>query len=105
MDQCTHEVRVRYWEGIIRSCSQRPVGQTAKSWMYENGICEQSYYYWQRKFRTQIVASAAPQLVQLEAVPVTEEVLQIQYRGAELRLPAGVEMDAVSALLCSIQSL
>ena len=35
---------------------------------------------WQRKFRTQIVASAVPQLVQLEAVPVTEEVLQIQYR-------------------------
>ena len=57
------------------------------------------------KFRTQIVASAAPQLVQLEAVPVTEEVLQIQYRGAELRLPAGVDMDAVSALLRSIQSL
>lgn len=53
MDQCTHEVRASYWEGIIRSCSQRPVGQTAKSWMDENGISEQSYYYWQRKFRTQ----------------------------------------------------
>lgn len=53
MDQCTHEVRASYWEGIIKSCSQRPIGQTAKSWMDENGIREQSYYYWQRKFRTQ----------------------------------------------------
>lgn len=53
MDQCTHEVCASYWEGIIKSCSQRPVGQTAKSWMDENGICEQSYYYWQRKFRQQ----------------------------------------------------
>lgn len=26
-------------------------GQLAKSWMDENGICEQSYYHWQRKFR------------------------------------------------------
>ena len=53
MDQCTHEVRAEYWKSIIQSCSQRPAGQTAKSWMEENGICEQSYYHWQRKFRLQ----------------------------------------------------
>ena len=76
---------------------------TNREYCRQRGISEKSFYYWQRKFRTQIVASAAPQLVQLEAVSVTEEVLQIQYRGAELRLPAGVDMDAVSALLRSIQ--
>lgn len=53
MDQCTHEVRAEYWKGIIRACGQRPAGQSAKSWMDENGICEQSYYHWQRKFRQQ----------------------------------------------------
>lgn len=53
MDQCTHEVRAEYWKGIIQACGQRPAGQTAKSWMDENGICEQSYYHWQRKFRQQ----------------------------------------------------
>ncbi len=51
MDQCTHEVRAEYWKGIIKACGQRPVGQSAKNWMDENGICEQSYYHWQRKFR------------------------------------------------------
>lgn len=51
MDQCTHEVRAEYWKGIIKACGQRPAGQSAKSWMDENGICEQSYYHWQRKFR------------------------------------------------------
>lgn len=51
MDQCTHEVRAEYWKGIIKACRQRPAGQSAKSWMDENGICEQSYYHWQRKFR------------------------------------------------------
>ena len=45
MDQCTHEVRAEYWKGIIRACGQRPAGQPAKSWMDENGICEQSYYH------------------------------------------------------------
>lgn len=53
MDQCIHEVRAQYWKGIIKSCGQRPAGQSAKSWMDENGICEQSYYHWQRKFRQQ----------------------------------------------------
>lgn len=53
MDQCTHEVLAEYWKGIIRACGQRPAGQSAKRWMDENGICEQSYYYWQRKFRQQ----------------------------------------------------
>ena len=53
MDQCTHEVRAEYWKGIIGACGQRPAGQSAKSWMDENGICEQSYYHWQRKFRRQ----------------------------------------------------
>ena len=31
--------------------------------------------------------------------------LQIRYRGAELKLPADVDLDAVAALLRSIQSL
>ena len=53
MDQCTHEVRAEYWKNIIRACGQRPAGQSAKSWLDENGICEQSYYHWQRKFRQQ----------------------------------------------------
>ena len=50
MDQCTHEVRAEYWKGIIKACGQRPAGQSAKNWMEVNGICEQSYYHWQRKF-------------------------------------------------------
>ena len=51
MDQCTHEVRAEYWRSIIKACGQRPAGQSAKKWMDENRICEQSYYHWQRKFR------------------------------------------------------
>ena len=53
MDQCTHEVRAEYWRNIIQACSQRPADQSAKNWMEENGISEQSYYHWQRRFRQQ----------------------------------------------------
>ena len=53
MDECTHKVRAEYWKGIIEACHNRPEGQSAKSWLSENGITEQSYYHWQRKFRQQ----------------------------------------------------
>lgn len=56
MDQCTHEVRLRHWKNIISQCQQRPQGQTAKQWMDENGICEQTYYRWQRTIRQETYA-------------------------------------------------
>lgn len=53
MDKCTHNVRAEYWKTIISQCQQRPADQSAKQWLDQNGIREQSYYYWQRKFRQQ----------------------------------------------------
>lgn len=82
MDQCIHEVRAAYWKGIIKACGERPAGQSAKSWMDENGICEQSYYHWQRKFRKQaydlIKESAAVPAVPEKADIVFVEVPYIQ---------------------------
>ncbi len=53
MDQITHDVRSSQWLEIITQCQNRPEGTTAKQWMADNGISEQSYYYWLRKFRKQ----------------------------------------------------
>lgn len=74
MDQCTHEVRSEYWKGIIKACGQRPAGQTAKSWMEENGICEQSYYSWQRKFRRQAYEQMEENKASVPAVPEKGEI-------------------------------
>ncbi len=51
MDQCTHDVRSAHWKEIIQNCQQRPTGQSIRSWLKDNGVIEQSYYYWQRKLR------------------------------------------------------
>lgn len=51
MDKCTREVRKKYWKNIITQCLQRPKDMTAKQWLSENGICEQSYYYWLKRIR------------------------------------------------------
>lgn len=56
MDQCTREVRLQHWKNIICQCQHRPQGQTAKQWMDENGISEQTYYRWQRTIRQETFA-------------------------------------------------
>ena len=88
---------------LIQECSAS--GLTKREFCQQRGISEKSFYYWLRKLRTQTAESAVPQLVPLEPVPAMEDTLQIQYRGAELKLPTDVDMDAVAALLLSIQSL
>lgn len=91
------EYRAQMWTGLIQEC--KASGMTNKDFCTQRGISEKSFYYWQRKFREQVVEAATPQLVQLEAVSAPTELLQISFRGAELKLPAQVDMDAVAVLL------
>lgn len=69
----------------------------------ENKRCilkfKKNFYYWQKKLRAKLIEATAPQLVQLEPVSVLADLLQINFRGAELKLPVGVDMDAVSGIL------
>ena len=95
--------RAQTWAMLIQECNNS--GLTKREFCQQRGISEKSYYYWLRKFRSQIAETAVPQLVQLEPAPLQDDILQIQYRGAELNLPAGIDMDVVTALLRSLQSL
>ena len=94
------EYRAQQWAMVIQEC--RNSGLSNREYCRQRRIAEKSFYYWQRK---QIVESASLQLVQLEPPAAPDEQLCIQYRGAELKLPAGVNMDAVAAILRSLQSL
>ena len=99
------EYRAQNWAMVIQECSNS--GLSNREFCRQRGISEKTFYYWLRKLRSQMAEAAGPQLVQLESVPVPfqDDMLQIQYRGAELKLPAGVDMDTVAALLQSLQSL
>ena len=97
------EYRAQNWAMVIQECSNS--GLSNREFCRQRGISEKTYYYWLRKLRSQMAEAAGPQLVQLEPIPIQDDKLQIQYRGAELKLPAGVDMDAVAALLRSLQSL
>lgn len=88
MDQCTHEVRVEYWKGIIQACGQRPAGQSAKSWMDENGICEQSYYHWQRKFRQQAYEQMKENAAAVPAVTPNADIAFVEIPCIQAAQPA-----------------
>ena len=83
-------------------------GMTNKDFCIQRGVSEKSFYYWQKKLRTKLAEVAAPQIVQLEEMPEPvqqPDMLCIRFKGAEISVPALVDMDAVAALLKSIQSL
>ena len=97
------EYRAQTWAMLIQECNNS--GLTKREFCQQRGISEKSFYYWLRKLRSQMAEASGPQLVQLGPSAVPDDTLQIQYRGAELKLPAGVDIDAVAALLRSLQTL
>ena len=83
MDKCTHEVRMEYWKNIIIQCQNRSEGQSAREWMNANGICEATYYAWQRKIRGQAYEQMNERKNLLPASQKAEEIT-----FAELPIPS-----------------
>ena len=97
------EYRAQSWAMLIQECNNS--GLTKREFCQQRGISEKSFYYWLRKLRSHMAEAAGPQLVQLDSPVASEDMLKIQYRGAELKLPPGVDIDAVAARLRSLQTL
>ena len=76
------EYRAQQWAMLIQECKER--GLTNKEFCELRGVSEKSVYYWQRKFREQIVEAATPQLVPMD--PFSEQKDQISFRGVESRV-------------------
>jgi len=98
-----NEYRMEKWSALIQECNAS--GLSNREFCRQHGISEKSFYYWLRKLRHQAAETAEAQLIKLDPTPTVEDMLHIRYRGAELRLPSGVNMDVIAALLRSIQSL
>ena len=97
------EYRAQTWAMLIQE--SKTSGLTNKEFCEQRGISEKSFYYWQRKLRSHIIASSEPQLVPLDQPVISGDTLDIRFRGAELKVPASVDIDAVATLLRAIQSL
>jgi hypothetical protein len=81
MDQIAHTVRNSRWRDIILQCHNRPAGMSAKQWMTENQVSEKSYYYWQRKLRTETFK----QVDHSSLLPISQGTSGVSF--AEIRIP------------------
>ena len=98
-----NEYRAQSWALVIKDCAGS--GLTNKEYCLQHGINEKTFYYWLHKLRTQASEQGAPQLVAIDSVPEAEALLKIEFKGAELKLPANVDMNAVATVLLSLQAL
>ena len=99
--QVRNEYRKQQRAQIIQECQSS--GLSNKEYCRQQGISEKTYYYWRRKLRDE-AAEGIPQIVEVET-PANEDKVYICFRGAELTLPAGTDVEAIAAVLRSLQQL
>ena len=100
--QVRNEYRKQQWAQIIRECQSS--GLSNREYCRQQGISEKTYYYWLRKLRS-AAAEGIPQIVEVEPPSIAEDKVYIRFRGAELALPAGTDVEAIAAVLRSLQQL
>ena len=89
MDHMTHQMREQYWRGFIKECNES--GECKEKWLTEHGINSKSFYYWQRKIRS----DGALQLVAAQASAQLPE----QCTFSRLEAPAALNAAGPSAVI------
>lgn len=98
--QVREAYRVEQWRQLMQQRKDSPLNN--REFCAQQGISEKSYYYWLKKLRESAMERGIPQLVALEDREKPDE-LRIEYRGASMVLPGHVDIDAVAAVLRSLQ--
>ena len=98
-----NEYRLQSWMEIIRECEES--GLSNREFCSQRGISEKTYYYWLRKIRTAAATVIEPQLVRVDnpTMSGTEQMIEIRYGRAELRLPEDVDLKALAVFLNTLR--
>ena len=98
--------KLALWAGRISEC--RNSGQNVKTWCRENGICEQTYYKWQRRLFE--MAQVQQEVSFAEVTPVqpvrSGKVVAVTVRisGAEADIHSGADAATVETVLRILKS-
>ena len=97
--------KLALWAGRISEC--RSSGQNVKTWCKENGICEQTYYRWQRRLFEMAQAQQEVQFAEVTPVqPVRSGNVAVTVRiaGAEADIHSGADAATVETVLRILKS-
>ena len=97
--------KLALWAGRISEC--RNSGQQVKAWCKENGVCEQTYYKWQRRLfelaqmqqEVQFAEITPAQSVRCGNIAVT-----VRIAGAEADVHSGADAATVETVLRILKS-
>lgn len=97
--------KLALWAGRISEC--RNSGQNVKMWCRENGVCEQTYYKWQRRLFEMAQAQQEVQFAEVAPVqPVRSGNVAVSVRisGAEADIHSGADATTVETVLRVLKS-
>lgn len=95
--------KLALWAERISEC--RSSGQRVKAWCKEHGICEQTYYKWQKRLFEMAQAQQAPQFAEVTPIrPVSSVAVTVRITGAEAEIHNGADAATVEAVLRILQS-
>ena len=92
--------KLALWSGRIAEC--RNSGQKVKAWCKENGICEQTYYKWQRRL---FEMAQMQQEIQFAEITPTQSVrcgkvaVTVRIAGTEVDIHSGADAATVETVL------
>ena len=112
--QLTHEVRMKHWAEVLRR--RRESGQTIRGFCRAEGICEKTYYYWQKRLRQMAGEALAgqgepPSSSLLPTGPVfaalpapkgsacADGMVRVEIGGAVVEIGTGADMDVAMGVL------
>ena len=96
--------KLALWAGRISEC--RSSGQNVKVWCKENGICEQTYYKWQRKLFEMAKAQQEVQFAEVtpSAACRGNVAVTVRIAGAEADICNGADAATVETVLRILKS-
>lgn len=97
--------KLALWGGRISEC--RNSGQNVKTWCKKNGICEQTYYRWQKRLFEQAKAQREvpfSEVTPLQAVRSGNVAVTVHISGAEVDIHNGADAATVETVLRILES-
>lgn len=108
--QLTHEMRMKHWAEVLRR--RRKSGQTIRGFCRTAGICEKTYYYWQKRIREaagsallgqgkEQMLAAFPPMPVFAALPASKAsgIVRVEIGGAVVEIEPGADMAVVQSVL------
>lgn len=97
--------KLALWAGRISEC--RSSGQNVQDWCKENGICEQTYYRWQKRlFKMARAQQENPftEVMPVQPVRPANVAVTVRIAGAEADICNGADAATVETVLRILKS-